>query len=115
MSDPRAAWVVTEDGRIWNLHTLELPVRIGRSDDADLIVKQDTVSRIHALIDWHDGAHHVTDNKSENGTRVDGMPLLPGQEAVLSDGSVIHLGTARLTYFLDGVSAARFAAEERGR
>ena len=115
MSDPRAAWVVTEAGRIWNLHTFELPIRIGRSDDADLIVKQDTVSRVHALIDWYDGAHHVTDNKSENGTRVNGLPLLAGQDAMLTNGSVIHIGTARLTYFLDGVSAARFAAEERAR
>jgi pSer/pThr/pTyr-binding forkhead associated (FHA) protein len=111
----RAAWIVTEDGRIWSLLTLELPVQIGRSDDADLIVKQDTVSRIHALIDWQDDAHYVSDNKSENGTMVDGIPLLPGQNAVLSNGSIIHVGTARLTYFLDGVSAARFAAEERGR
>jgi pSer/pThr/pTyr-binding forkhead associated (FHA) protein len=115
MSDPRAAWVVTEDGRLWTLHKFELPIRVGRSDDADLIVKQDTVSRIHALIDWHDGAHHVSDNKSENGTRVDGLPLLPGQDAPLSNGSVVHIGTVRFTYFSDGVSAARFAAEERAR
>jgi pSer/pThr/pTyr-binding forkhead associated (FHA) protein len=113
MSAPRAAWIVSADGQIWNLRNLELPVQIGRSDDADLIVKQDTVSRIHALIDWDDDAHQISDNKSENGTRVDAIPLLAGQVATLTDGSVIHLGTARLTYFLDGVRAARFAAEER--
>jgi pSer/pThr/pTyr-binding forkhead associated (FHA) protein len=111
MSTPRAAWVITEDGRIWNLRKFEIPIRIGRSEDADLIVKHDTVSRIHATIDWHDDAHYISDNKSENGTWVDGLHLISGQDAVLSEGSVILVGTAQLTYFFDGVTAARYAAE----
>lgn len=110
MSAPRAAWVITEDGTTWNLRKFELPVRIGRSDDADLVIKHDTVSRIHALIEWRDQAHHVSDNKSENGTWVDGVHLLAGQAGVLSDGSDILVGTARLKYFFDGVNAADFAA-----
>ncbi|GEM_PF-2766064 len=110
MSAPRAAWVITEDGKTWNLRKFETPVRIGRSDDADLVVKHDTVSRIHALIEWRDDAHYVSDNKSENGTWVDGINLLAGQDGVLADGSVILVGTARLKYFFDGVNAAQFAA-----
>ncbi len=110
MSAPRAAWVITEDGTTWNLRNFELPARIGRSDDADLVVKHDTVSRIHALINWRDDAHYVSDNKSENGTWVDGINLIGGQDGVLVDGSVILVGTARLKYFFDGVNAAQFAA-----
>jgi pSer/pThr/pTyr-binding forkhead associated (FHA) protein len=109
MSEPHAAWVVTHDGSVWNLRKFELPIRVGRSEDADLIVKKDTVSRIHALIDWHDGAHHVSDNKSENHTWVDGIMLIADQDAPLSDGSEIIIGTAKLRYFRDGVNAANFA------
>jgi len=111
MSTPRAAWLITEDGRIWNLRKFELPIRIGRAEGADLIVKHDTVSRIHAVIDWHDDAHYISDNKSENGTWVDGLHLIAGQDAALSEGSVILVGTAQLTYFFDGVTAARYAAD----
>jgi len=110
MSAPRAAWVITEDGKIWNLRNFELPIRIGRSDDADVIVKHDTVSRFHATIDWRDEAYVVADNKSENGTWVDGLNLISGQDAPLADGSVVMVGTAQLKFFFDGVSAARFAA-----
>jgi pSer/pThr/pTyr-binding forkhead associated (FHA) protein len=109
MSEPHAAWVVTHDGSVWNLRKFELPIRVGRSEDADLIVKKDTVSRIHALIDWHDGAHHVSDNKSENHTWVDGIMLIADQDAPLSDGSEIIIGTAKLRDFRDGVTAANFA------
>ncbi|HEY0251389.1 MAG TPA: FHA domain-containing protein [Kofleriaceae bacterium] len=111
MSDPRAAWVVTHDGRVFNLRKFEMPVRIGRSDDADVVVKNDTVSRLHAFIEWHDDGHHVTDNETANGTRVDGIPLIAGQDAPLTDGSEIMVGTMKLVYFLDGVNAARFAAD----
>ncbi|MFT3694091.1 MAG: FHA domain-containing protein [Kofleriaceae bacterium] len=111
MSDPRAAWVVTPDGRVWNLRKFETPIRVGRSDDVELIVKNDTVSRIHALIDWHDDAHYVSDNETANGTRVDGIPLIAGQDAELTDGSEILVGTVKLVYFLDGVNAARFASD----
>jgi len=113
VSDPAAAWLVTPDGAVWNLRKFELPLRIGRSDDADIIVKQDTVSRFHALIDWRDGAYHVTDNESENKTWVDGIPLISTQEAALSEGSEIMVGTQKLKFFRDGVNAARFAGQLR--
>jgi len=113
MSEPGAGWVVTHDGIVWNLRKFELPIRIGRSDDVDVVVKQDTVSRTHALIDWHDDQYYVSDNDSENGTWADGIVLISNQDAALSDGSEIMVGTAKLKYFNDGVNAARYSGSIR--
>jgi pSer/pThr/pTyr-binding forkhead associated (FHA) protein len=113
MSEPVAAWIVTHDGVVWNLRKFELPIRIGRSDDAEIVVKMDTVSRIHAIIDWNDDTYIVNDNGSENHTWVDGIMLISSQDAPLSDGSVIMIGTVQLKYFSDGVNAARHAGSLR--
>ncbi len=49
--------------------------RIGRSQDADVVIDQPEVSRIHALIYRQDGGIHLLDLGSSNGTKVDGTPV----------------------------------------
>ena len=49
--------------------------RIGRSQDADVVIDQPEVSRIHALIYRQDGEIHLLDLGSSNGTKVDGTTV----------------------------------------
>ena len=45
-----------------------LPCRIGRGSDNDLVIHANEISRHHALIDRVDGHYIVTDLDSRNGT-----------------------------------------------
>ncbi len=62
------------DGK-W-VKSLELSQRthlIGRDRDADLVLSDPLCSRRHLLIDWSDGAFHLKDLDTSNGTIVDGV------------------------------------------
>jgi pSer/pThr/pTyr-binding forkhead associated (FHA) protein len=63
-------------------------IRIGRADDNDVVIRQMTVSRVHAELLWRDG-HWVLINRSQNGTLVAGMRT---EEITLSASCVFQLG-----------------------
>jgi diguanylate cyclase (GGDEF)-like protein len=63
--------------------------RIGRSQDCELWLGDDGVSRKHARILQEDGVYQVEDMKSANGTFVQGQRVT---SQVLHDGDVIQFG-----------------------
>jgi hypothetical protein len=75
-------------------------VTLGRSEEADLVLPYDNVSRRHALIWRSDGKSWIRDLGSSNGTTVDGDPV--GEHpAPLSNGSVVSLAGHRYR-FIEG-------------
>lgn len=58
------------------------------------------VSRRHATIERRDGALHIVDNGSANGTFLNGQRLVAHQPRILRDGDDIRLGhlTVRVTF-----------------
>jgi hypothetical protein len=50
------------------------------------------VSRRHATIVRRDGALHIVDNNSANGTFLNGQRLVSGQPRILRDGDDVRLG-----------------------
>jgi pSer/pThr/pTyr-binding forkhead associated (FHA) protein len=72
---------------------------IGRGDEADWVILDEDLSRVHAAVlrTW-DGVT-VSDLGSKNGTRVDGA-LLSSQEpgCALRDGALVELGAIRLRF-----------------
>lgn len=54
------------------------------------------VSRRHALITYDDGALHIEDLESTNGTRINGFELTPGKAYRLRDGDELEFGRARV-------------------
>lgn len=84
----------------------ESRLRIGRGDEADWVILDEDLSRVHAeLARTWDGAL-VRDLGSKNGTRVDGAPVPAGEAgAPLRHGAVLELGGVRLRY-LDEAEAA---------
>jgi hypothetical protein len=68
---------------------------LGRGLKADLYLDDASVSRRHAIILRTDEGHRILDDRSLNGTCVNGREI---QEAELCDGDVITLGRVELTY-----------------
>jgi hypothetical protein len=72
-------------------------VTIGRSDEADVVVPYDNVSRKHALIWRSEGQAWVRDLGSANGTSVDGVPVSE-RPVPLEHGSMISLAGHRYRF-----------------
>jgi hypothetical protein len=71
------------------------PTRIGRGFAADVRVRDRQVSRSHAIITGRSGSARVLDERSANGTFVNGRRV---SAADLRDGDMITLGATRLRY-----------------
>ena len=73
-----------------------LPITIGRSAPAELVLEGGTVSRRHCRLELRNDQILLTDLGSTNGTFVDGVRL---ESAVaLQDGAAIAVGSHRLRY-----------------
>ena len=69
--------------------------RLGRSTSADVHLEEPTVSRRHALVVQRGEDLVVLDDRSMNGTWVNGERV---REAVLRDGDVLELGAVRMRF-----------------
>jgi len=68
---------------------------VGRSFAADVRLEDQSVSRRHAILHHRPGGSRILDDRSANGTFVNGRRVT---EAELSDGDVVVLGRVVLTY-----------------
>lgn len=66
-----------------------IPFRIGRQPGLELVLPSHRVSKRHAEILEVDGALHIRDLQSRNGTYVNRRPVT---EAALREGDILHLG-----------------------
>lgn len=76
------------------------PFVIGRRE-GNLLIQDPSLSRRHAQITF-DGANRtffITDLNSSNGTRLNGVPLVPGQPKQLTSGASLDLGPNVLIRF----------------
>ena len=73
----------------------EAVTRLGRSLSADVHLDEPSVSRRHALIVQRGDNIVILDDRSMNGTKVNGERV---REAVLADGDTIELGAVRLRF-----------------
>ena len=71
-------------------------VTIGRDPDNTIVLKSDSVSRVHARIEPWEGGHRVVDNQSTNGTYRNNV-LIKGQEMLVT-GDYVQAGDAIFKY-----------------
>jgi hypothetical protein len=67
----------------------------GRFTHAEIRLRDPSVARRHGVFEVRDGRWWVRDGETTNGTVIDGQRL---QEAMLSDGDVLHIGYAVLRF-----------------
>ncbi len=80
----------------WRLHRHTVA---GRSEDADVTLGADPVSRRHFEIEFEFGQAILRDLNSRNGTAVNGTIVEPGSPRRLSDGDVVVVaGVVELTF-----------------
>lgn len=76
-------------------------ISIGRAANCDIVLRDASVSKLHAHIaSVADGAYAITDNRSHNGTVVNGARLTVEQPHALRFGDSLQIGTV-LAKFLD--------------
>jgi len=88
-------FAIAEDGGE-RLVPLERTItHIGRGFTADLQLEDVSVSRRHAIVTQRRGAVRILDDRSSNGTFVNGRQI---QEAQLHDGDVVVIGRVVMQY-----------------
>jgi hypothetical protein len=73
---------------------------LGRSREADIVLEDTNVSRIHAEVRPSGGSWIVRDLGSTNGVKVNGRRVDPARPQSVRDGDVIELGTSRAIFEL---------------
>lgn len=70
-------------------------IRLGRGPENDVrfnAAVDDTVSGVHAELSWQGGRLTIEDQRSSNGTFVNGAPCPPFEKLAVPDGSRVRLG-----------------------
>ena len=77
----------------WQVYSLPgEEILIGRDEDNDLTLDHREISRHHLHLRVQDNAFQVIDLESSNGTRLDGVELIPQVPTALRPGQVIEMG-----------------------
>lgn len=97
------------DGTRMEFQLGEQPITIGRSPDADIVLLDEKVSRIHCGIRLWDGDFYVKDLKSKNGTWVNGDR---SEVAKLRPGDTVRVGSTAFTFEQDLAVGADTAIQE---
>lgn len=87
----------------------EQPITIGRSADADIVLLDEKVSRIHCGIRLWDGDFYIKDLKSKNGTWVNQERA---EVAKLRPNDTIRIGSTVFTFEQDPEVGADTAIQE---
>ena len=86
--------IITRDGDTLDECTFkENKILVGRSDFADVIIDDDYVSKIHAILLLYSDALVLLDLNSANGTTVNSVKV---RKTILKDDDVISLGRHRI-------------------
>jgi hypothetical protein len=84
-----------EEGEDWLVPIEPRVTHIGRGLTADVRVEEQRVSRSHAILVRHGHHTRLLDNRSANGTFVNGQRIVATN---ITDGDVIRIGPVVMTY-----------------
>jgi FHA domain-containing protein len=84
-----------DDGEEWLVPIETKVTHVGRGLTSDVRIEEQRVSRSHAILVRHGHATRLLDNRSANGTFVNGRRIVATN---IADGDVIWLGPVVMTY-----------------
>ncbi|MDA8017142.1 MAG: FHA domain-containing protein [Thermoanaerobaculia bacterium] len=82
-------------------------VSIGRSNNNDITMAVESVSKVHGYLVLEEGRCRFTDHGSTNGSKLNGAPLEKNEKYTLGDGDILHLGLETALEFLTPMSLYR--------
>jgi hypothetical protein len=91
-ANPQATTVILTvkvDGAAPQDYSFQKPFRIGRTEECDVCIKNEFVSRVHAAVSFENGQWWLSDLNSSNGVYLGGNPVPRVQ---LQEGTVVRLG-----------------------
>lgn len=86
-------------------------VNIGSNQRNDIVVPGGVVSRYHAtLVIDKDGKAMIIDNKSTNGTKVNGQKIMPGRPTPVKRGDIVIVGEENISNMIEDYLPAKSKA-----
>jgi hypothetical protein len=85
-------------------------ITVGRARNNDIVIEHTTVSKLHVIFTQVSGGWHVSDERSANGTFLNGVRLKPAEKRPISDGDSLRLGPDIVARFLEPGSLFSFCA-----
>lgn len=82
-------------------------ISIGRSNNNDITLAVESVSKVHGYLVVDDDRYRFTDHGSTNGSKLNGHALETNKKYTLEDGDVLHLGLEAALEFLQPASLYR--------
>lgn len=100
--DETAPWIGQDEASLWVAlpaasAVARLPLSLGRSPDADLVLLHPTISRRHAAVWPGEGFIEVCDLGSQHGTYAGSRRLDRGERAAISLGERVRFADVELT------------------
>lgn len=77
---------------------IKIVTRIGRSDENDLVIKEDSISREHAALRLENGEFVLYDLNSANGTFINHRAI---EKCVLKPGTLFYLADVAIVFVRD--------------
>jgi len=114
MSPAHGKLVIIQGANMGQEFRLAAPmIKVGRDPQfADFVIQDEFVSNPHFSIQMEQTEYFITDDGSSNGTRVNNMPLQPGQRVLLQPGTIIEAGSTRLQFKRLGGPTQTLGAQE---
>jgi diguanylate cyclase (GGDEF)-like protein len=89
----------------------EKPIILGRGEDCDIRILDNSVSRRHARVENLTDGFYVLDMQSTNGTFVNDQPSKDGNPILLKDGDYLRVGNCIYRYLAGGNVEAEYHEE----
>lgn len=92
----KADWTIMLHDRLITHFTIHegTKLTIGRSPEADVVIDNTAISRLHSRLELKEGVHYLTDLNSKNGTTVNGAKITA--TVPISDEDAIFIGKFKL-------------------
>lgn len=87
----------------WEPIVVSLPATVGRIDRANIVIPHESLSGIHAQLQWDNGLV-IQDLESTNGTRIDGERITT---SMANDGNIVSFGSLNYVIKLNSDSLPR--------
>jgi hypothetical protein len=67
-------------------------LRVGRGPGCDVVLRDASVSKLHARLRLSEAHVEVVDQHSKNGTRINGIPVRPEEAVAIASETILHFG-----------------------